>query len=161
MSMSPSRPRSSLKTPGNVPESSKDGGRGRVSFSDGGAKEASSRSPSPDVRSGKSSRSPSPSRKESPNKGKMLFSEEDFERKKDTTDVDKRKKLAARMRGLAQEPKDWSRAELLDRLGRFAKFNQDKSSNICELKVKEGISMSVDEVKILNELFKRVSEVTK
>lgn len=91
----------------------------------------------------------------------MLFSEEDFERKKDTTDVDKRKKLAARMRGLAQEPKDWSRAELIDRLGRFAKFTQDKSSNICELKVKEGISMSIDEVKILNELFKRISEVTK
>eukprot|EP01039_Chlorochromonas_danica_P003825 gene3825-4176_t len=117
---------------------------------------SSSRSPSPDTK-GASQRPNSRGRSPSPTK---VFSEDDFERKRDVPDAEKRKKMAAaKARGLAIDPKDWSRAELMDRLNRFAKFSQDKVAGTCSLKIKTGFALSTEEVKVICELCKRINEL--
>jgi hypothetical protein len=107
-------------------------------------------------------RSSSPTRgggNDSPSRSPTKFSESDFERKRDVVDTETRKKQAMKARGLKLEPKDWSKAELLNKLANFARFTQDKQSSIADLQFIENSTISGEELKIVDELFRRVTEI--
>lgn len=95
----------------------------------------------------------------SPSKSPNKFSESDFERKRDVVDPETRKKQMMKARGLKLEPKDWTKAELLNKISEFARFNQDKKTNVGELKFIENSQISSEEVKMIDELFRRVTEI--
>lgn len=95
----------------------------------------------------------------SPSKSPTKFSESDFEKKRDVVDPETRKKQMMKARGLKLEPKDWTKAELLNKISDFAKFNQDKKTNIAELKFIEQSQVASEEIKMVDELFRRVTEI--
>ncbi|KAJ1410918.1 hypothetical protein B484DRAFT_455747 [Ochromonadaceae sp. CCMP2298] len=102
----------------------------------------------------KSPRSKSP-RSKSPGK----FGSKDFEHKRLSADAAQRRQNAiAKVRGLAVEPSDWTRTELLERLKVFAKFSLDTKSGSGTLSVQDKRMLSED-VQVLLEVMRRFTEI--
>jgi hypothetical protein len=72
---------------------------------------------------------------------------------------ERRKRAAAKIRGLKLDPKEWTRAEILERIAKFGKFQQDQKTGEAEVKVLDGIRISAEDVAILCELIRRTTEI--
>lgn len=139
------------------PSSKKEGGSSRPASPNG---EKGSRPNSP-----KSARSPR-GRSRSPTKGRggksgspTRFAENDFDRKRDVIDPEQRKKALMKARGIKTDPKDWTKQELMAKILEFGKFTTDRKTNSATLALHEEAKITSEEIKIIDELFRRVNEI--
>jgi hypothetical protein len=129
-------------------------------------KRGSSDPKSPDSSPTRASRSRSRSRSRSGSPDKRgrskspgKFGNKDFEHKKLSADaVKKRQNAIAKVRGLKQEPKEWSRTELLQRLQAFAKFTLDDKTGSGTVTVRDKRMLGED-VQVLLEVMRRITEI--
>lgn len=126
-------------------------GRSRSPSQRRASSRGSTRSGSPSRKSGKSRKS---------SKSPTRFSEDDFDGSKETlSPSERRKRAVAKIRGLKLDPKDWTRAEIMEKIAKFAKFQQDKKTGEAEVKALDGIRISAEDVIVLCELIRRTTEI--
>jgi hypothetical protein len=140
---------------------------------------------SPSARNGNvsPSRRLSPSRPKSgtksvsPNK-RAIFSESDFEKKRESVDPEQRKKqLQAKIRGLKLEPKDWTKQELFEKMANYFQIVYENSQSslgapssssasspnkvgiVSEINIINGVKLTNDEIIIFNEFCRRNTEL--
>lgn len=109
-----------------------------------------------------STKEKSPERKSSSpeRKATKKFSEDDFEKKKEAIDPELRKKRnAARLKGLQLDPKEWTKSELMEKLGKFAIYYQDKKTGSGEITLLDGMQVMNEQLSVINELLRRTTEI--
>ena len=88
----------------------------------------------------------------------LKFDEKDFERKRDVVDPDKRRRALAKARGLKVDPSEFSRAELIEQAKKLGRVKIDRKTASGEVFI-DSRRLVTDEILLLCELFKRVTEI--